>query len=499
MTRGLTASRVLFIACLLFCAHALAIRVFPAHAAMLSDWGLAGLPLCVLVASGVRFRAISSSARYLWFLLMAAMALWALGALLSNWEVLVANFPGTIASNSDFAYFLYGAPILLAISYPTAEQKGRLFHWLDSVQILVTVYLAYIALFAVVPFSAETIRPIPVSKLMNVYNAENLILAVAATLKAASCSAQQQERYFFRALAIFLWLYAIFVAFYNYESVVRNNVVPPYLNLLVDIPFLFLMCAALVPFTPGEQPSPGRRRTTLAVFIDNASPILYTFGLLVLGAAIVPTHFGIGTASILIALLVYGIRTITLQSRYAKSQEELQAARDRLEELSLIDSLTGIANRRRFDQTLEVEWNRAQRRQAPLALVMLDVDYFKNINDTYGHRRGDACLVEIADALRLNLPRSGDLLARYGGEEFAVILPDTDRQGAEQVAERMLATVLALQIENDTPIGRFVSISAGIAVCEVFGEGSSDALVDAADQALYRAKQEGRNRVEVFA
>ena len=135
--------------------------------------------------------------------------------------------------------------------------------------------------------------------------------------------------------------------------------------------------------------------------------------------------------------------------------------------------------------------------QHALALLLIDIDHFKNLNDCYGHRSGDQCLVEIAAALQSVLPRSGDLLARYGGEEFAVILPATSMDGAQVVAGRMQAAVRSLNIQNETPIGNFATVSIGIAVYEFPQAGSPAILIEASDRALYKAKQNGRNRIEL--
>jgi diguanylate cyclase (GGDEF)-like protein len=207
-------------------------------------------------------------------------------------------------------------------------------------------------------------------------------------------------------------------------------------------------------------------------------------------------HFYIGMSGIAVALAVYAFRATLLQSRYMQAEQELQTARDKMEAMSLTDSLTGIANRRSFDRTLEIEWRRAIRRKSPLSLLMIDVDFFKNLNDKYGHPYGDACLVEIAQALQSALPRTADLLARYGGEEFGIILSATDSRGADTVAFRMREYIRALHLKNETPIGQFVTISIGVATYEFPHDGNSASLIKAADEALYRAKRHGRDRIE---
>ncbi len=208
-----------------------------------------------------------------------------------------------------------------------------------------------------------------------------------------------------------------------------------------------------------------------------------------------------GLSAIGVALAVLQVRTTVLQTHYLQTQYALQEARDRLEAISLQDGLTGIANRRSFDQALRQEWHRAARNGQPLALLLIDLDAFKNLNDTRGHRAGDRALTDVAGALRAVAARSGDLVARYGGEEFAVILPDTPLEAALAMAERMRAAVRALQIANETPLGPWVTASVGVAVAEMTAADISIAdaaerLIDAADLALYKAKQWGRNRVE---
>jgi len=170
------------------------------------------------------------------------------------------------------------------------------------------------------------------------------------------------------------------------------------------------------------------------------------------------------------------------------------------------DELTGVANRRLFDQTLQREWSSARRRGTPLSLLMIDIDAFKAYNDAFGHPRGDVCLAAVAGALQCGMRRAGDLVARYGGEEFVVILPDTDSTGAQQVAEELRLAVSALALPSDPDAGgECVSVSIGVATWQSPGEADTAGLegaglragdlVFAADRALYAAKRGGRNQV----
>lgn len=177
---------------------------------------------------------------------------------------------------------------------------------------------------------------------------------------------------------------------------------------------------------------------------------------------------------------------------------QLQAANERLQNLSLLDGLTGIANRRHFDQELLKESRRAKREKTPLSLIMLDIDYFKAFNDTYGHLKGDDCLKTVASTLKKTLKRPGDLPARYGGEEFAVVLPNTDDVGAAIIAEELRASIERAGIAHINSLcADYVTVSLGVVTRFSEQDETPDDLILAADRALYRSKHEGRNRVSV--
>jgi diguanylate cyclase (GGDEF)-like protein len=163
--------------------------------------------------------------------------------------------------------------------------------------------------------------------------------------------------------------------------------------------------------------------------------------------------------------------------------------------LATIDHLTGLANRRHFDRSLTDEWRRALRNQEPLSLIMCDVDHFKPYNDHYGHQKGDICLTQIAQAIEHSIRRPGDLATRYGGEEFAVILPNTNTQGAIKVAEKIQDTVNRLKIVHEySKVSEYVTLSLGIGTLVPALDSSSIQLICEADRLLYIAKQKGRNQ-----
>jgi len=192
-------------------------------------------------------------------------------------------------------------------------------------------------------------------------------------------------------------------------------------------------------------------------------------------------------------------RLVQMQRALVKLAAELNVANQELQRLSMTDGLTGIANRRMFDEALGREWRRCSRHKKAISLVMLDVDNFKKYNDRYGHLYGDDCLKAIADELARCAPRPGDLVARYGGEEFVMILGDTDEDGATWVANRICQRIAALKMPHEDSEHAFVTVSCGVSSVDPNRELSAEILLKTADNALYHAKAEGRNRVAYLA
>lgn len=185
-----------------------------------------------------------------------------------------------------------------------------------------------------------------------------------------------------------------------------------------------------------------------------------------------------------------------LEQQVAQRTQALQQANEKLEHLARKDSLTGIANRREFDEELKREIRRAARDHTPLTLIICDIDYFKNYNDHYGHLAGDSCLTKIANTLYHHFNRAGDLVARYGGEEFAVILPNTDSDEAQHMADRLREAVWDLYLPHkSSKVTDRVTISCGLATIPQGKKLSDKNLIKLADDAMYQAKEQGRNRV----
>jgi len=208
-----------------------------------------------------------------------------------------------------------------------------------------------------------------------------------------------------------------------------------------------------------------------------------------------------------LAVIIMALTLIYVSGYIYHLLYELQNAQIALQALADTDQLTGIANRRHFDRKFKVEWRRAMREQTPISLILVDVDYFKKYNDTYGHQAGDLCLQQIAMALDSISHRPADLASRYGGEEFSVLLPVTSQENAVMLAERLRKKIESLKIEHSSSKLGIVTISVGVSCCQPAWDFTGNTpdeeqkvtfpamLLTAADNALYVAKEAGRNQV----
>ncbi|MCF6246758.1 MAG: diguanylate cyclase [Desulfobacula sp.] len=178
-----------------------------------------------------------------------------------------------------------------------------------------------------------------------------------------------------------------------------------------------------------------------------------------------------------------------------RAEQELKKANERLKMLSVMDGLTQIPNRRRFDEYLGTEWKRHYREKTPISVILCDIDFFKLYNDNYGHQAGDDCLQKVAKAINSCAHRSTDLAARYGGEEFVLVLPCTDAKGAMALSEEVRTCVMNLELDHEkSTVNDYVTLSLGVATMTPGPDNSAEALVALSDEGLYKAKENGRNQ-----
>ncbi len=400
----------------------------------------------------------------------------------------------TVASIGDFFFFASFVPILLSITLPDEGAFSRSTFLLDSFQAAACTCLAYTVLFGAFPFTGESAAAMPYAPLEFIYDGEYLAVVLLAALRLFLGTRNAPDRYFFRVILLYTSLYAVCSGIYNHY--VGKYSLTNGLDALNDIPSAALALAAIFASAAdtGPDPLPGASRPTLVRLIDNARPVFLSLALIGLSAIVAARHFAVAFAFIVGAFVLYSLRASLLQSKLEHAQAALEQSNSRLSEIALLDSLTGVSNRRGFDQIFAVEWGRAQRTRHPLSLLLIDVDHFKRINDTHGHQAGDQCLRNTARLLSAALDRPADLIARYGGDEFAILLAETDSLGAFTVAGRIRSAIANDAAQASIP----TTLSIGVSTWNAQGEGDPDQLIRAADRALYAAKHNGRDRIELI-
>ena len=488
--------------------HAVVLLAFPG-VALLSNAFTAAVPFVAGVCCFWRATQLRQRERPGWIWIAVGFVVWAAAQAAftflngSTWNLEPS------ADISDLLFFDAGIPFFLAIAntYDSHSRRGVLY--LNVFQAVIATVLTYVRLFRISMPADQAAATV-----YQIYWGECLLLAVGSTLRLLTWSTAEERRRT-RTLCAMLWMYLPIEIALDYPSVSWQAPAKTLLamawrlpkggifELLWSVPFLFVGWQALRLPRDREAIVRATSNSRRALLLRSLFPLLVTGALFGMAISVAQHYFYFGVAAMLLLLIVQGIHSGVLQVNYLMGQanllskeKELKATNQELERQSTLDPLTGIPNRRFFSQAFETEWKRAQRKNEPLSMLMIDVDFFKGINDVHGHPYGDECLVRIAKALRQELQRGVDIIARYGGEEFIVLLPDTDREGAGTVAEGMQRALSNLNIVNwASPFGQQLTVSIGIAACYPSASLSCGDLIARADRALYRAKRAGRNRI----
>jgi diguanylate cyclase (GGDEF)-like protein len=358
--------------------------------------------------------------------------------------------------------------MLLTLSNTRRTESIQSVIYLDSAQTVLAAVLAWVLLYRMSLTTASA-----ATAMATVYLAECALLAVSVVVRLATWSTLEERR---RIYLLFkgVWLFVPIHIGMNYASSHWDLHAGTVFDLLWSVPFVYAGWQALhmpmteLPEEPHEEPSRGR------LLIEGFCPLLMMAAVFALAAAITTQHPVLGLSAVFVLLLIQTMHAgvvqlnhVTAQGLLLKRERELQSANINLEQLSMIDPLTGIPNRRRFDDAFNKAWRRGMRRRKPLALLIIDLDFFKGINDVYGHTYGDECLVSVARVLGKQAARPDDLLARYGGDEFVLLLPDTNTGGAKGVAERMHDAIRLLAAENSaSPFCGLLTVTIGIGIGE---------------------------------
>jgi diguanylate cyclase (GGDEF)-like protein len=458
--------------------HALAIVIFVREAMIISFVFLVAAPV---IAAGVCFwraREIGFSLTKGWSALGLGLLLWAAGmALNMRQEIFLQNLNST-PGDSMLLYVLYGVPLTFAIA--STDENIWYLRLIDGVLAAVLGYLYFVHTFSLA--TAQGATEYGLVNLRMMFDLENVFIVLFSLIRYVT-STVPHKRQFFRVLAIFSLVYMLTAAYINHVQP-EDTDFGGLSDLIIDIPFLVLIMATSISAGSTFHVKASRR---IALVVHAGSPLVMPVTLLLVSGFVVRSHMALGIAGFAIATLGYGLRSVLIQVR---AYEE----RDRFNELARVDELTGVSNRRQFEETLAAEWRRLRRSGESVAIFMLDIDHFKLLNDMHGHQMGDDRLRTVARTIAGCTLRSSDLVARYGGEEFAVLLPTISLQGALEIAETMRVAVEVLRMEAPGPTG-IVTISVGVGFLDRVADSEPASLMSTADEALYQAKHRGRNRV----
>ncbi|KMS55985.1 diguanylate cyclase [Novosphingobium barchaimii LL02] len=430
-------------------------------------------PILAAVACYVRSRKGYAQG---WRALALALTFWSGGLSINLLEVLGLPNPEPGPSISILLSVLYGVPILFTVASPVTDVLSVRFTDACLSLALGIVFFIHSFTFS----STADMNSVEVFHILLAFDVENLLIAMFALVRFIA-SREQEERRFFGSLLVYASLYTPAAWCLNHLFHDTDYGIPA--DLMIDVPFLALWVMA----TSGNNGVV--HNFSLAVrqerLILAASPLMLPAMLLAVSAIIFPAKPAWAIAGFATATLVSGLRNVLT---HMTNLEE----RDRLARLAQIDTLTNLPNRRYFEERYRDEWSRAVRAKMPLAVLMIDIDHFKMLNDGLGHAQGDNCLRNVAQALGNCAMRASDMIARYGGEEFVAVLPAANPAQAMQFAKMLKQAIYDLDLHSPGPKGR-VTISIGIGHTETVDQTEPAILLKAADDALYVAKNAGRN------
>ncbi len=430
--------------------------------------------------------------RKLWWVLALGVLIWSLGAMGNLWHEWIQGRVNEMYREAMLAFQLAGVPVVYLLASEPRSGRRHLVRLIDAVLALGLGYL-----FFQVTWGMLTARGAPdeagVHALIWLIDAQNLFLSAGALVR-CWVAQDRSERDLFAAVAWYEVAYLLIAGINDHYVAGRPEFGPEH-SSVVTLAFALLAWRALKVTKPRAEAAQRPIDLPRQRLVRSASPILIACTLVVVSLVLIRIDYAMGAAGVVLGVVGYGLRSVLTQVRQLERGDTLHRQRVELQTLAWTDALTGVANRHYLDHVLSEATAQADAPPRTLAVLMLDIDHFKRLNDTLGHASGDECLRQVASALRLSLARPGDLLARYGGEEFIALLQGSDVEGAMQVAERARQAVEALAIPHPGSQDGHVTISIGCASGLAGSPAGMHALISAADQALYAAKAAGRNRV----
>lgn len=454
--------------------HALALTLSPAYAKHISYGFLVVASLAASIAC--IFRSRRSSASLDWMALSLAVLLWSLGMATSLIQEAILATADSTAGLSMLLYVLYGVPLVFILA--SREHEPWRVRCLDAVQALALGSLFFVHTFSYATLSGAS--DAGVQKLRLMFDIENVFVAAFALISLIVTSSGERRR-FLHTLTLFSSVYLVTAAYINHFQ--WGTDYGSLSDVVIGVPFLLLTARALSPEAP---PRDVEISAQLEHIVRTGTPLIMPVALLIVSAVVLRAHEALASFGFTMATLGYGLRSVLTQVR---SLEE----RDRYNRLALADPLTGVANRRQFDLALRRVWSRAAQHDEGLAVLLVDIDFFKRLNDTFGHPAGDRYLRSVAKALAGCAVPGVESVARYGGEEFAIVFSAPSVEAAFQFGETLRTAVATLNLPTPDPNAR-LTVSVGVGFVRPIGQRAPAHLLTAADAALYRSKENGRNR-----
>ena len=437
-----------------------------------------------------RYRRSPSLIRLPWLLLAVAVLMQMLWDSTNVLATVLQDKSGDLAALATVLSGLYVIPCMFMSTRSFTLHEPRAVAVLDLLLLCMVAALVY-QFFTTLLSGPLASDPASIHVVVALADAIDFSLAAMAIVRLLGARSFRW-RFFYYTAGAYLLVNAIVACIYNR---IEMHGLPWWAGSLIDIPHALLIVVAL------RQPPRWLRsyHPSLAVSqtIASFAPILLSTMVVMLCISTSRINFVLSLLVGASAVLFYGLRVAFIQSRQIDHQRAIDQSAWRLEQQVWRDPLTGIANRATLDKGLREALEEGRRTGRFCSLLMIDIDYFKQYNDSLGHIAGDACLVQVASALSRSRVRGHDLVARYGGEEFAIVLIDTSQDMAQEVAHRLIAAIEHLQIAHPAcPLGR-LSISIGLAAQTERTPIDPVSMLAEADHALYRAKRNGRNRLEI--
>jgi diguanylate cyclase (GGDEF)-like protein len=447
-------------------------------------------PLLAAAACAWRGQADAPPARMAWRILALALLTWSAGAFGNLWHELVLGHANLMYRESSLAFNLAAVPITFLIASEWEPPARWIVRAADATHAL-ALGIAYFLL----AWAMLTARGEPdlagVFVMVRLEDALNLFMLLGALVRWFAAE-DDAERDLFATLATYLAVYGALIVLNNHVFA-GNPALGPEYGLFITLAFALL--AGLALHGPALAPRSRHPRPLLARAVRVCSPLVLAGALLIVSLFLIRVNYEAGVVCVLVAVVGYGLRNTVAQMHHIERGDLLSRERTELQAIARTDALTGVPNRHFLDEALDREWRRDARIGRPMAVLMIDIDHFKLLNDRYGHPAGDACLRAVARVLQDTLVRPSDVLARYGGEEFIALIHDADAAGGHVVGERLRAAVEGLRMEHSgSPFG-VVTVSVGVASVTPSADAGAASLVQAADRALYDAKVSGRNQV----